>query len=1123
MTWDGIRGTLQWMLMLLLVTVIAAGAVGLHFWSQKDVLIHNAVTKAIETIFVDCDVSFQSANLVNGSQLVITELNIQSQKSGTPLAKVPQLTVTVDGKLLQDSRRILVKRIELNSPQLFATRNAEGLWNWQELTPPKPKQEYSPAVVIKNGQIRIGLQSIPNGPVHSILCQGIELQISPEARQRYEIVGRAVADSLGPVTLNGLLDAQTGEWKLAGSAGTIRINEPMLEKTGLWIPEVGAKLAELHQTPQYLARQERVRQNQQLRTVSSNAQGIPLAIAPEGTPQGGESFIRADLKLQFSAGRTSKDAPLDYSVQAEIEHGQLSDLFLPIPLYDVRAKIEATPNTLKIENFKASNNQSSLFIDGVAQRVGLDWSKNFVVKATHLKIDQRIQSVLPNDLLRLYQLLSPSGIFDLDVDVSQLAGKDWSGKLRKFTARDCRIVHDYFRYPVEQVSGEIVHQRGGFQIRMNGQAAGNPLQLTGSFGDGTQNRDAEFSIVVNNVPIDDMFINAFGRREQAGVKSAIESLRMKGVVDLSARFVRDETTQNKFEMQLVGNVRESSLNFVGFPYELENFSGDLSFDGLKGDVWYFSDLKARHGHAHLNGSGRFDSQKSPGQLSLDLRAVRVPIDGDLKKASLVSAPHISTVWDDFALGGTIDIDKIALAWSPGTPTAVTLNGIQWKDGTITPASFPYKWTDVVGALDWDGQRLNIHSLHGWHGSSYLEINGADPKWPAFVAVPPTGEVAWEVHFGDLKLVQAKFDDELERALPEAISAPLKAMDLQGNVNVHLTVDMRGWVSDEEIVTARWNLQAILKNNSLIAGVPLKNVTGKVDITDGLWDGQKLRMEGAIDLEYAIAMGIPFSNVRSPFHLEESRLVVGKPKFINPPVQFTVANPYANKQLRADLYDGQIGFDAAILLADRPELTQYQAEVNINDVELATWAADQFKNARNLKGKVNGLISMRGMGPSAKAMVGKGWVQIVPAAIMDLPAFAQMFSLINFRPVGDTAFNYSYGEFDIQNELLDFSRIELRGDALNLIGKGFVGFAGGGQSLINLSFDSRPNTSVRILRPLTKILGNNWIRVQVMGTVSEPVAVVQPRIGPLDDAFREFTEAIEKGQTFRPPSQRSPVR
>ncbi len=1104
------------MLVLLLVGVIAVGAVGLHYWTQKDVLIHRALSDKLATMFPTCDVSFQNVQIANTSSVVVTELLFRSKSDETTLAKVPRLTLHLDGQLFEESKRILVKKLELDSPQVFAVKSPDGSWNWSDFRKPEARQKYSATVVIKNGEFQVGLQSTLGGPIRSVSSTGIELKISPEARQRYLISGNAIVDSLGPVALNGLIDSRTNEWKLTGQSGTVRVDESLIEQTGQWIPEVATQLARLRSSPQYLARHQGNRADSLIRSASNGNVRIPSSAARNLSVANNESFVRADVQLNFSVGQASKESPLDYLVTADIEHGQVSDLFLPIPLYDVHAKIELSPSKITIGEFRAANNQSSLFIDGVAQRVGGDWSKQFVVRASNLQIDERIQSILTEDLLKLYRLTSPSGIFDLDFNITQQPQKPLNVKLRKFTARDCRVVHDFFRYPVENIHGAITHAGGDFVIEMTGTAGKRPVTLNGSFGDGTLDRDADYTITVKNLPIDDQFSNGFGRPEQAGIKEAINALRLSGVIDFTGRFLKNAQTHDQFKMQLVGDVRESTLNFVGFPYEFQNFSGRIQYDGLKEDVWQFRDLKAGHGHALFSGNGVLDRTVKPGVLGLELGVVRVPIDSDLEKASLASAPHLAPLWTDFALAGTLDIEKVVIGWRPGSPTQVKLKGIQWRDGTIKPVALPYQWDNVVGALDWDGKRIHVHSLNGWHDKTYLHIDGTDPDWPTFVEIPSSGPVAWEVHFGNLGLTKVKFDEELERALPEDLASTLKAMNLQGHVDLQLRVDLKGWVGEEEIVTAKWVQKTFLENNSLFAGIPLSNVTGKVNISNGVWDGQKLRMEGYLELDKATALEMSFRNIRSPFHVQGDRLVVGTPKFIDPQPQYLKPNLHTGKQLRAEIYSGQIGFDSLVVLAERPELTQYKAEVNVSDVELAEWASDQFKNARRLNGKVNGIVGFQGMGPSTKAMTGKGWVNIVPAAIMELPAFAQMFAVMNFRPVGNTAFNYAYGDFDIKNGLLDFSRIELRGDALGLIGKGNVGFASGGLSLINLTFDSRANNRLPVLGPIIQRFGNNWIRVKVVGPVKNPEAIIQTRIGPLDDAFREFTDAIEKGQNRRPP-------
>lgn len=1119
MTWDGIRGTLQWMLLLLLIGVIAAAGFALHYWSRKDQLIHELAADKLAEIFPDCQVQFRQVEFPDPAHVVIDDLQLTAKHSGMLLARIPRIKITLSGDLLE-TRQVVIERILLESPQFFILRNSDGEWNWHRLTPVSSRQHYTPSIQIRNGQLQLGVQSTLNGPLHRAACQNIEMTFVPAAHQRFEIQGSTVIDSLGDVGLSGLMDARSGKWELTGRAAKIRVDEPLLERTGHWVPEVGDRLAQLREHPKYLARRG-LQSEPPVRMVSAPGGLLAFEENPKETEQpvldaAVDSFLRADIELDFFIGQTAREAPLDYRVKTRIEHGQVSDLFLPIPLYDIRARIELTPDRLEIEEFRAANNESTLFVSGHARRVMQDWSRQFVVRASNLQIDERVQSILPAEFLKVFQLLNPSGTFDLDFNIAQEPGENWTGQIRRFAARNCRVVHDYFRYPIENVSGEITHAAEQFQIEMHGTMSSRPVTLTGTWGDGRHGNDADLTIKVDNLPLNERFLNAFSRPEQAGTQAALRSLRMTGVTDLQARFVRSLQTDEQFKMQLQAKVRQATVNFIGFPYELEHFEGEVRYDALRDNVWRFRNLQAVHKRAEFTGQGDFDLTQDPGELRLEIGAVRVPIDKELEQATLTSGPHLEPVWRDYALTGTVDVEKISLDWKPGESPAIRMEAIRWRDGSIKPVEFPYQWDNVVGTLAWDGERLNVLALNGWHGDTYLDINGSDPEWPTFVQIPREGPVAWEIHFGDLQLVKVTLTEELERALPKELARTLYASDLQGTVDLQMRLDMRGWNNAARTVTANWKMLAVFRENSLFAGLPLRGVTGKVNVADGTWDGQTLRMEGYCDLEKAFVMNMPFTNVRSPFHLDGDRLILGTPKFLGAPIPFKRPNPYQEKQLRAELYSGQIGFDTLVLFGARPELTQYRSEINVNDVELAEWAADQFRNVQRLHGKVNGLLAIQGVGPSPKAIAGKGWVNIVPAAIMELPAFAQMFTLINFRPAGDSAFNYAYADFDIRDGYFDFSRIALRGEALGLIGKGTVGFAAGSQSPINLKFDSRTNNRLPFLRPIVERLGNNWIRIQVTGSVQEPTAVIQPRIGPLDDAFREFTETFEKGQIGRPP-------
>ncbi|TWT49066.1 hypothetical protein KOR42_39830 [Thalassoglobus neptunius] len=1105
MSWNGIRETLQWMLFLLLIGVVAAGYGAAHFWSMKDDLIRTTVDGVLSRMFPTCEVSFKTAELASDSGVVISELMLQSKVTGARLVSIPRVNIQIDSTALQESHSIVVRSVDLESPVLEVLRTADGVWSWTGFTTSSPEQTYSPEIRVRNGQIRLGIEQISGGVIHEIDGRVVEANLVPTAWKAFDITGALAVESLGTLQLAGNLDLRTLRWNLHGDLGDVRVDGPLIEKAALLIPDVGRRLAELQsQSPVMRDR------------MKSEGRDSQFALVGETVEQASRrALFRADLNLHFEVGQLSAEHPLDYELTSDFRNGQISELLLPVPLYDVSGRFELTPDKIVIRRFEGRNNSASLSVDGFASRLGNDWSKDFSIKAQNLQIDERLETVLPESMAGLYHLIHPRGVFDLDFDARIQPGENWTFKLRKFTARDCQVKHEYFQYPVDQIQGEVTHDQGHFHFNLRGMAGDRPVTLRGTKSDATGPGGSEFIIQAERIPIDDRLLNSLQMKNQQGAREAIESMQMEGVLDVTAKFVQAATPGAKFMMQLNAEVKQSTANYKGFPYQLEDFSGTIEYDAVETPVWRFDNLKARHGHAHLSGRGLLDLTLSPPVFALEFNCVRVPIDADLEKASRVSAPHLEQLWKDIDLKGTVDVDRVRVGWRLGDTPEITLQGIQWRDGAFKPADLPYRWENVVGALEYDGNRLRIHSLNGWHGETYLHVDGSKPESPAFVDVPENSAVAWHIHMGDLHLMKLNVDAELLKALPSELAISLASLDLRGPVDLHVQADLKGWTSLPDVVTADWELFASLENNDIYAGIPMTGVTGRAKVQRGVWDGRHLYMEGYLELESVTALGMTFNDVTSPMIITDERAIVGRAVPNQKQLVHAESNPYRESSLKGNIYRGQVGLDSEVVFAARPELIQYRGEVSIKDVELADWAADQFQTAQRLKGMVNGWMEFRGMGPSMTATKGKGWVNISPAAIYELPAFAQVFSLLNFRPVGNTAFDYAYAEFDINNGKYDFSYIELNGDALGLTGRGSVGYAAGTASLVNLQFASKLNNQVPILRNIIQPLGNKWIRVQVNGTVAKPVATTQPGIGPLDDLIRQFGNAIDPSRMRRP--------
>ncbi|WP_437228349.1 hypothetical protein SH661x_000860 [Planctomicrobium sp. SH661] len=1115
MTWKGIRGTLVWMILLTLIGVIAAGGIAARWWSAKDQFITTAIHEHLEKAVPSCAIDFEAFRLVDTGHLELTHLIVRSRITGTELLRIPRIVIEIETEILRTHRRLVVREITMQSPEVILFRGADQHWNWEGVKVQPPPSAVTPSWTIKNGTVRIGCICPTDGQMRSMVLQGIQVSVQPDSFQNYSFTSTSVADTLGPVQATGSIDTQSGEWKVRGTAGEIRLNDSLLNLAGRFAPKVHEQLTQLKSTNQAILAQSQSHLPRQTATASQ-------IDVEAGAQSGAVPMLRADLSLQFEASQSSLRSPLNYDIHGSIHHGHISDLLLPMPLYDLEGRFRMTPDLIEIESVKAANGSSTLYVNGSARRSTHDWAKNFQVRVMQLQLDQRIRGFLWGQLGKTFDMLNPSGTFDVDVELSQSPGQKLAYAINQFKVTDCRGLCDYFRYPVEHVNGEITQNGTAFELQMQGEANGRPVQARGRIDMANRDRDIDLRLEVADFPFDNAIRNALQRPEQEVIRKVLDSLNLHGTARSAVvQIIRGGETEGRVAICIDGELTDGTLNYVGFPYEVTNLTGKLRYNPLKRNTWMFEEVSGTHGTAKISGRGFYDLEEGPGALALEMTVLQAALDHDLEKASTKASPSLASAWKDFSIKGSIDVDKVSVTWTPDTDVQVALDGIHWNSGQFMAAALPYVWNNVSGTMTWSNNRLKIHSLHGDHGDhneTYLLINGAVPD-SAFIEMNPGPDVAWRMFLDEriLHIMKLNPDDELRRAVPVQVADALKAVDLRNPIDLSLGLEMKGWLSDRNLITASWSALTALKGNTLTAGVPISNVTGNV-VHRGSWDGQNLWMEGYAELETLNALELSIYKARGPFLLKNGRLTLGTPKLSGNVPVYNQSNPYHQEQLRAHLYGGQIGLDVDVTLADTMANMTYQLEVTVNEAELGDWAKEHNINSQRLMGKVNGVLQATGKGDSAKSTTGQGWIQITPAALYELPVFAQMFTVLSFRPAkpGDAAFKYAYGDFTIRDEMFEFTKIELWGDALSLVGRGNVGYAGSKASALELDFYSTANNRIPFFGPFVKAVSDRWIRVYVFGTISQPVAEIKARVPYLNDAFAGFMQSLESGQAQRTP-------
>lgn len=1118
MNWKGIRNTLRWTVLLVLVSVIAAGGLAARWWADKDQWLTQLVHEHVSAAIPDCIIKFEAARFVDTGHVELTHLQLHDKASGHELLRVPRIVVEIETNILRTYRRIVIREIMVQSPEALVFRDGSERWNWEAVRIQPPSSSISPTWIIRNGTIRVGCLSPVDGGMRAVTLQGIHVSFEPDSFQNYGFSGTSVAEGLGSLQWAGKVDTYSGQWSLRGSAGEIRLNDSLLELAGRFVPQVQEKLAELRATNEAFLAQSQ----QQPRPGTASGSSARTAQSPE-LQTAEVSLLRADLAIQFEAGQSDKNAPLHYDVQGMLTHGHVSDVLLPVPLYDLEGRFHLTPDLIEIQRLKAANGSSTLFVDGQSNRSSNGWAKDFQIRASQLQLDERIRGFLWGHLAHSFDMLSPSGTFDVDVQLAHIPGQRPTWLVNQFKLFDCRALCDYFRYPVEHVNGEVTQKGSAFHLSLRGEAGGHAVAATGTIDLSNPERDIDLQLTTTDFPYDSAVPTALQRPEQQTVRKVLESLNLRGTVkSCEVDLIRGRETDRKVAICIQAELVEGALSYIGFPYDVTGFKGKLIYNPLKRNTWIFEEASGQHGETRITGRGFYDLENGPGQLALEMSVLQAALDHDLEKASVTASPSLSTAWNDFSVKGTVDIDQVLVTWAPGIPCDVALEGIHWSGGQFMSTAIPYLWRNVSGTLGWKDRRLKIHTLHGEHNGTYLLINGAAAN-SAFIDIEPSPDVAWRMFLDEriLHIVKLNADDELRRAMPEMIGNVLQSINLRGPVDLSLGLDIKGW-QKPNMMTASWSALTALKDNTLTAGVALNNVSGNL-VQRGSWDGQNLWMEGYVELDSLNSLELSFQKARGPFQFKNNRLTLGTPKLSGSEPVHHQSNPYQREQMRAQLYGGQIGLDVDVTLGDSGREPRYQLDVTVKDAELGDWAREHGMNSQRLMGKVNGVLQASGQGESAKQTTGAGWIQITPAALYELPVFAQMFTVLSFRPAqpGDAAFKYAYGDFTIHDEMFEFTKIELWGDAISLVGRGNVGYAGTKTSSLELDFYSMANNRIPFLGPLVKAVSDRWIRVQVFGTVAQPVARVQPRIPYLNDAFAGFMQALESGQTQRTPPRSIP--
>ena len=1108
-----LRQTLQWMLILLTTIVIVVGGGIIWVWSRSETMLRQEITQRLEVLAPDLPIEFEKVSLESDGRVRLTEISLLAPDRASMLLRLPEIVVYPDRELLVEHRQISILKVVLNRPQVTLEQSPDGGWSFQGLKLPTPGGMAWPEVELLGGEVLLRAHREAPLPIE-LRLKNLDAHLKPTAKGQCEIRGHGDLDPIGPVEIEGELDTTTGRWNIRGRARRIPAGDQLIGVASELSHSVRTQVHSITQSVREKTRPLGTRLadgHDAVQTASLELDSHELANDKSLIPRIG---LRADLDLQCEVACAGFGEPIDYAADLKVENGEITDLF-PVPLYEVSGRVLLTRQRIQIQHLQAANADSRLTIDGELPLNGNPQAPNLAFHAENLPVDRRIRELTPG-MQKLYDLLQPEGRFDIDLVYAPDASPPVV--LKEFRVRDGSVLHDLFRYPVKSITGTIVQDGDKFLFDMRGVASGHEGTLTGFMRGLGPALEADLRVqTTQGLPIDDALIAAFDTPKLQSIAASLRALRVRGECDVDVSFRRSPKTGPKFLTFLTADVRNSEVNYVRFPMPLSQVSGRIEHNPLKGNIWHIQNIKGTRGETSVTGSGTYETRDDLGQLNLQFDAGDVPIDATLKAACLTANAQLQQVWDQLnPSAGMLEFQKLQIQWSPGHSPLVTLPVIHVRGATLQLAAVPYPLDRVSAALSWDGEAAVIDHAEGWHGSTHVEIRSTTDELVPYFQLNPARGMDWRLHLPELTIRKVNADEELREALPDSIRTVVDQLDPRGPFDLDLALDFKQFRAPEPTVTASFQIDATLDGNRLNAGVTLDEASGHIALIKGDWDGQLLTAEGYADLDSVKIWDLPLTQLEGPFGVVGNRITAGKPP-VGSPQPYSPANPFADREVVANLYEGKVSLNAEVVMDPQSSLnTKYDAEVKVLDAKLEHWAREQGSRER-LRGPVNGRLAFHGEGPSPLALEGVGWVQVTQAQLYELPVLIQVLALPNFRSPDDQAFKYGYADFQVHQGSFDFTKIQLVGDAISLVGRGSVGFAGKQDRAIHFDFYTDARNRVPVLEPIIQRVASRWVWVRVDGTIDTHKAVMQARVPILDDVLKGLMKGLDNGQFQEPPA------
>ena len=779
-------------------------------------------------------------------------------------------------------------------------------------------------------------------------------------------------------------------------------------------------------------------------------------------------------------------------------------------------------------------------------------------------IDEHIKALLPEGGTAWWDRFAPKGAVDLNFSLA----RNWTAHTEEvkggINLNDCQITLADFPIPITRLNGQINYE--GNQIRasnISGRLLDGTIQLN-KFRIVNPGPEAQIDVEVTAAGVS--LTKPFSDALPPAFRAEYERYKPTGLADVACALTVFPTGRPP-EFRITARLRDVDATTPYVTYPLTQINGTMTFDGKK---ITFSDCTGHASGGAVAFSGGVTLHPGGALVDLEIQGQHVGLSPELLQAF---PPEVTAVFREYGVkGGSVDA-TYTFHRPPGANvvrahhvmlTAANV-AAQWKD-------FPYPVKSLSGKIEWwDGNLIlsGIRAL-GPDGLSTVDVSGRilkaeKPERPNLLitarglplddtlkaALSPMMQKQWEQFHpgGKINLsvaltiapILTKMKDiavEVECIDCKALYAdvPYPVDEITGRViydGRRLTLrDIRGrgpggkgqiilrgavWPSGEpSALDLDVTVERLPVDETLIAALP----------PDLAAPARTLKIEGALSFHGVLQRGL--TEGESVITVQDGALLQFPALAIRgwPVGEFTAIMALDPKTLKVSSFRGSSGagqFDGAFSVGRGGEHA-FSGAVACRKLNVAKLLQGMKLGENEVAGSLDGNVELRGRGPDRKSIQGSGHIEFSKGELKNVTLVRRIIDVVMTIVAPVTVPDHAVVDFNVKDEVVNLTNIELLGQLIPLHGTGTVGLDG----RVDMTFVTAKETSwllnkLPVIGEMLKSINDqlpdiqrHLVQVRVSGTLENPQATLVP-LPPAVDLVKGFLDLFRSSNAPAAPN------